>query len=61
MRDDSLLKVVKAARKAVQEIASSRGVSVVMEKDPQVVLYANENLDITPEVIKALDSKKLGE
>lgn len=61
MRDESLVKVVKAARKAVQDIAASRGVSVVMEKDPQVILYANEDLDITSDVVKLLDSKKLGE
>ncbi len=61
MRDESLLKVVKAARKAVQDLAAGRGASIVMEKDPQVVLYAGEDLDITSDVIKILDNRKLGE
>ena len=61
MRDEALMKVVKAARKAVEEISAEKGAAVVMEKDPQVVLYADSGLDITADVIKVLDSRKLGE
>ena len=60
-RDEALMKVVKAARKAVQDIAAAKGAPIIMEKDPQVVLYVNPELDITGEVIKALDNKKLNE
>jgi len=61
MRDSSLMKVVTEAKKVVNEVAASKGAIVVVEKDPQVVLYANDELDITPEVLKALDSKKLSQ
>ncbi|NMC62191.1 MAG: OmpH family outer membrane protein [SAR324 cluster bacterium] len=61
MRDSSLMKVVTEAKKVVNEVAAQKGAIVVVEKDPQVVLYVNDELDITPEVLKALDSKKLSQ
>lgn len=60
-RDEALTKVVTEARKAVEELAASRKIQVILERDPQFVLYSDDNLDITSDVIKLLDSKKLSQ
>lgn len=51
-------KVVVEVRKAVSDISESRNLGVVVEKDPRVVLYASDRIDISAEVVKMLDAKK---
>lgn len=44
----------------IKNMAKERGYNFVVEKDPRLVVYANDSFDITADVIKALDRKKLG-
>lgn len=57
--DGVMRKVVKEVDQAVQEVAKLHGQTIIVEKDPRVVLYAAERLDITAEVVKKVDSKRL--
>ena len=58
-RDEALKKVVEQAKKSIKEVSASKSYPFVIEKDPQMILYSDPTLDITDEVIKSLDSKKL--
>lgn len=44
----------------IKSLAKERGYNFVVEKDPRLVVYANDSFDITADVIKSLDRKKLG-
>ena len=58
-RDEALKKVVEQARKCIGELSGSKNYRFILERDPQLLLYVDPSLDITEEVIKTLDSKKL--
>lgn len=52
-------KVVKEIHAAVQEVAQERKMTFVFEKDRQTVLYASDRIDISADVVKILDKKKV--
>ena len=54
-----LNKVVEQVQKIVDELAKSGNYPVVIEKDPRFVVYAGSRFDLTEQVVKALDTKKL--
>ena len=58
--NEEIGKVVKQIDLVVQEIAKERGYRFIMERDSRVVIYADKRLDLTDEVVEALDSKKVG-
>jgi outer membrane protein len=53
-------KLVKQINSVVRELAEKGNYKFVMEKDARVVLYADSSLDITDQVLKILDSRKVG-
>lgn len=57
-RDRAIGKIVTQIDEAVQQIASKELYDLVVEKDEELVLYAADELDISPKVIKLLDSKR---
>lgn len=52
-------KVIEQITAVVKEVAKSRGYTFVFERDKQLVVYSSEKIDITPEVVEALDKKKI--
>jgi outer membrane protein len=54
-----LKKVVDQINEVVEDLADERGYKFVFERDRQSVLYASDRLDITNEVVKILDKKKV--
>jgi len=52
-------KVVGEIQAAVKEVAKERNLSFVFEKDRQTVLYASDRIDISADVVKILDKKKV--
>ena len=52
-------KLVGQVGSVVKDIAAERGYTFVFERDKQSVVYASEDIDITSEVIKILDEKKV--
>jgi outer membrane protein len=57
--EQELSKVVKEIRSVVDELAKERKYNFVFEKDRQTVLYASDRIDISAEVVKILDKKKV--
>lgn len=57
--DVELGKAVKEIEAVVAEIAADNGYTFIFERDRQTVVYASQGIDITEEVIKALDKKKV--
>ena len=53
-------KVVAQIDGVVKEFGAERGCKMILERDERLVIYAKSGLDITDEVLKALDSKKIG-
>jgi Skp family chaperone for outer membrane proteins len=51
--------VVEEIQKVVDEIAGDKGYSFIFEKDRQSVIYANPQIDITQDVVKLLDKRKV--
>jgi outer membrane protein len=54
-----LSRVVKEIEAVVKDLAVKGGYSFVFERDRQSVVYSSQRIDITPEVVKALDKKKI--
>jgi outer membrane protein len=52
-------KVVGEIQAAVKEVAKERNLTFVFEKDRQTVLYASDRIDISADVVKILDKKKV--
>jgi outer membrane protein len=52
-------KVLDEVQKVVDEIADDRDYSFIFEKDRQAVIYANPQIDITQDVVKLLDKRKV--
>ena len=57
--EQELAKVVKEIQAVVNQIAQEKKYTFVFEKDRQTVLYASDRIDITSEVVKILDHKKV--
>jgi outer membrane protein len=57
--DQEIRKVVEEINKVVDEIADDKDYAFVFEKDRQAVIYANPRIDITQDVIKILDKRKV--
>ncbi len=53
-------RVVAQIREVVKEMAAQKKYSFILENDTQSVIYSDASLDITDEVLKLLDSKKIG-
>jgi len=50
-------KIVQQANQAINDLATKGKYKLILEKDSRVVLYSEPSLDITGEVLKAIDSK----
>jgi outer membrane protein len=57
--EQEIAKVVGEIQAAVKEIAKERNLTFVFEKDRQTVLYASDRIDISADVVKILDKKKV--
>lgn len=57
--DKEIRKVVDEIQKVVDELADDKGYAFIFEKDRQSVIYANPQIDITQDVVKILDKKKI--
>jgi len=57
--DKEIRKVVDEIQKVVDEIAEDKGYAFIFEKDRQAVIYANPSIDITQDVVKILDKRKI--
>ncbi len=57
--EKEIRKVIEEVDKVVKELADERGFSFVFEKDRQAVIYASARIDITQDVIRILDKKKV--
>ena len=53
-------KVVDEIDRVVSSLSSSGSYPVILEKNPNVVLYAAERIDLTNQVIQAVDAAKVG-
>jgi Skp family chaperone for outer membrane proteins len=51
--------VIEEIQKVIDELADDKDYTFIFERDRQSVLYANPQLDITQEVVKILDKKKI--
>ena len=56
---DLTRKILESLLKVVQEVGKSEGYTLVLEKTESSIVYADESIDISDEVIKAFD--KLGQ
>jgi outer membrane protein len=57
--EQEISKVVGEIQSAVKEVAKERKLTFVFEKDRQTVLYAADRIDISSDVVKILDKKKV--
>lgn len=57
---DEISKIIAQARVVTEQIAEKEKYQFVLEKGSSGVLYSEGRLDITDEVVRALDSKKVG-
>lgn len=57
--EQELVKVIKEIQSVVNELAKERKYTFVFEKDRQTVLYSSDRIDISSEVVKILDKKKV--
>ena len=58
--DAEMVKALKEIDGAIAEIGGRGDRPFIIEKDPRLVVYAHDRLDITADVIKALNDKKIG-
>lgn len=58
--NESMMKVVSQIEEVIKEIATKNSYKFVMEKDLRVIVYVNDKYDISSEVIKILNTEKLG-
>jgi outer membrane protein len=59
VNDKEIRKVIEEINKVVKDLADDREYEFVFEKDRQAVVYSSSRIDITQEVIKLLDKKKI--
>jgi prophage regulatory protein len=57
--EQEISKVVGEIQAAVREVAKERDLTFVFEKDRQTILYASDRIDISSDVVKILDKKKV--
>jgi len=57
--DKEIRRVIEEVQKVVDEMAEQKGYSFIFEKDRQSVIYANPQIDITQDVVKILDKRKV--
>jgi outer membrane protein len=57
--DAQMKKVLAQIDIVLAEIAKERGNPIFVEKDPRLVLYSDPKLEVTSEVVKRLNEKKL--
>ncbi|MEY4668413.1 MAG: hypothetical protein RL518_1112 [Pseudomonadota bacterium] len=57
--EQEISKVVSEIQSVVKEVAKERNLSFVFEKDRQTILYASDRIDISSDVVKILDKKKV--
>lgn len=57
--DKEIGKVLEQITEIVKDLSKDRGYLFVFEKDKQSVVFASSRIDITPQIIEALDKKKL--
>lgn len=57
--DKEIRQVVEEIQKVVDEMAEDKGYSFIFEKDRQSVIYANPKMDITQDVVKIIDKRKV--
>lgn len=57
--DKEIRQVISEVQKVVDELAEDKGYTFIFEKDRQAVIYANPQLDITQDVVKILDKRKI--
>ncbi len=57
--EQELVKVIKEIQAVVNDLAKERKYTFVFEKDRQTVLYSSDRIDISSEVVKILDKKKV--
>ena len=57
--EQEISKVVGEIQSVVKEVAKERNLRFVFEKDRQTVLYASDRIDISADVVKILDKKKV--
>lgn len=59
VKDRKLGRIVEEIDEVIEDLSDDRDYPLVMEKDPRVILYVNKDFDITEDVIKELNRKKL--
>jgi Skp family chaperone for outer membrane proteins len=59
LNEREIKKVVDEANKVVSTLAEEKGYSFVFERDRRSVVYASPRIDITEEVIKTLDKRRV--
>lgn len=57
--NEAVGKVVQEVDAVISELAKDKGYKMIMEKDARLVVYADKSLDLSDEIIKTLDSKKV--
>lgn len=58
--DAQMKKILAQIDVVLKELAKDKNNALIFERDPRLVLYAASTLDITAEVVKRLNEKKLG-
>ncbi|HEX16706.1 MAG TPA: OmpH family outer membrane protein [Deltaproteobacteria bacterium] len=57
MEREVTTQILKEVEKIINELGKEKGYTLILEKQRSFILYAPEEIDLTDEVIKALDSK----
>lgn len=57
MERQAVSEIVKEIEAVIKEMGKKEGYTLILEKQRSFILYAPEELDLTDEVIKALDAK----
>lgn len=52
------LPILEKMKKVIEKVASDKGFSIILEKTEQNVLFAQKDVDLTDEVIKAFETQK---
>jgi outer membrane protein len=58
--NEAISGIVKQVDEIVKNMAKENDYKLVLEKDQRLVIYSSSEYDLTEEVIKKLDAKKLG-
>lgn len=58
--DVEMARVVKEIDAVVADLGTKGNYQFIIERDPRIVVYSSSRLDLTAEVIKLLNEKKIG-